>query len=123
MASMMAMDPSGMGLMAGMPGGAAGLNPMMAMMGNPMMAAAMGMGLGGGLGVPGMPALGAGLPGAMGGAGLGGAPMMHAEAPGETRICFSFLNKGQCDRAGSCRFRHLTPDHPDAQADRIRASR
>ena len=119
MASMMAMDPSGMGLM----GGAAGLNPMMAMMGNPMMAAAMGMGLGGGLGVPGMPALGAGLPGAMGGAGLGGAPMMHAEAPGETRICFSFLNKGQCDRAGSCRFRHLTPDHPDAQADRIRASR
>ena len=45
------------------------------------------------------------------------------EAPGETRICFSFLNKGQCDRAGSCRFRHLTPDHPDAQADRIRASR
>ena len=86
MASMMAMDPSGMGLM----GGAAGLS-MMAMMGNPMMAAAMGMDRRRPR-RPGMPALGAGLPGAMGGAGP--AAPMHAEAPGETRICFSFLNKG-----------------------------
>lgn len=42
---------------------------------------------------------------------------------GEARICFPFLNKGVCERGHGCRFRHLTPDHPDAIADRLRSGR
>ncbi len=36
------------------------------------------------------------------------------------RICFPYLNHGKCDREGTCRFRHLAQDHPDAVADRMR---
>merc|ERR1740117_758486 len=43
-----------------------------------------------------------------------------AAAPGETRICFPFLNRGSCDRDSGCRFRHLTADHPEAVADRLK---
>merc|ERR1712166_1740479 len=43
-----------------------------------------------------------------------------AAAPGETRICFPFLNRGSCDRDSGCRFRHLTSDHPEAIADRLK---
>ena len=50
-------------------------------------------------------------------------PAQHVPDPGEMRICFTFLNRGQCNREGSCRFRHLAPDHPDAIADRIRTGR
>lgn len=50
-------------------------------------------------------------------------PVPHAPAPGETRICFPFMNKGRCERGNMCRFRHLTPDHPDAIADRQRTGR
>ena len=50
-------------------------------------------------------------------------PPVAPPAPAETRICFSFLNRGTCERAESCRFRHLAPDHPDAIADRIRTGR
>ena len=38
----------------------------------------------------------------------------------ETRICFPFLNKGVCARGDQCKFRHLSQDHPDAIADRIK---
>ena len=41
--------------------------------------------------------------------------------PGESRICFSFLNKGTCAHTG-CAFRHLLPGHPDACADRMSSS-
>jgi len=44
-------------------------------------------------------------------------------APGEQRICFPFLNRGACERGAACRYRHLTPDHPDAVADRMRTGR
>ena len=37
--------------------------------------------------------------------------------PGETRICFPFLNKGVCNFGVACRFRHLTSEHPDAAAN------
>ena len=47
----------------------------------------------------------------------------NAAPPGETRICFPFLNRGSCDRGQACRFRHLTQDHPDAIADRMRTGR
>jgi hypothetical protein len=40
--------------------------------------------------------------------------------PEESRICFPFLNHGQCSRGSLCRFRHLEQDHPDAIADRVR---
>ena len=36
------------------------------------------------------------------------------------RICFPFLNKGICARGSECKFRHLSQDHPDAVADRLR---
>ena len=53
--------------------------------------------------------------------GVGGQVMeQNPLAYGETRICFSFLNRGYCDRESTCRFRHLSPDHPDAIADRRR---
>ena len=39
--------------------------------------------------------------------------------PGEPRICYTFLNRGSCDRP-ECSFRHLLPGHPDAVADRIK---
>jgi len=35
-------------------------------------------------------------------------------------ICFGWLNTGQCALGDSCRFRHLSQDHPDAVADRMR---
>ena len=36
----------------------------------------------------------------------------------ETRLCYSFLNRGTCARSGKgCTFRHLMPSHPDAIAD------
>jgi len=41
----------------------------------------------------------------------------------EKRLCFPFMNKGRCERADACRFRHLSPDHPDAVADRMRTGR
>ena len=47
-------------------------------------------------------------------------PAMQAVAPGEVRICFPFLNRGFCQRGAMCKFRHLTQDHPDAIADRMR---
>jgi len=50
-------------------------------------------------------------------------PAQHVADPSEVRICFTFLNRGQCNREGSCRFRHLAPDHPDAIADRVRSGR
>ena len=43
-------------------------------------------------------------------------------APDETRICFQHLNSGRCNRAG-CGYRHLPPDHPDAQADLAKRSK
>lgn len=39
--------------------------------------------------------------------------------PGDFRICYTYLNRGKCDRA-NCSFRHLLPGHPDAIADRVR---
>lgn len=39
--------------------------------------------------------------------------------PGETRICYTYLNRGACERP-ECSFRHLLPGHPDAVADRIK---
>jgi len=50
-------------------------------------------------------------------------PGSNSVAPGETRICFPFLNKGRCDRGMACKFRHLAPDHPDAIADRQRSGK
>eukprot|EP00966_Prymnesium_polylepis_P185011 4287818-Prymnesium_polylepis.1 len=47
------------------------------------------------------------------------APPATSDAQKEP-ICFPFLNKGVCKLGASCRFRHLTQDHPDAIADRIR---
>ena len=44
----------------------------------------------------------------------------NAAPPGETRICFPFLNRGYCNFNANCRFRHLTQDHPDSIADRVR---
>lgn len=35
---------------------------------------------------------------------------------GEERLCYTFLNRGRCERGG-CTFRHLRPGHPDAVAD------
>ena len=85
-----------------------------------------------------------GMPGGMYGGGMGGMgmgmgmdmgmqggmqggmqrmPAQHVADPSEVRICFTFLNRGQCNREGSCRFRHLAPDHPDAIADRVRTGR
>jgi len=37
-------------------------------------------------------------------------------APGETRLCYSFLNRGVCKHVG-CTYRHIGPSHPDAVAD------
>lgn len=49
---------------------------------------------------------------------MGLPPMTQPAA--EARLCFSFLNHGTCDRGAECRFRHLTAEHPDAVADRMR---
>mmetsp|Transcript_20450 Transcript_20450/g.62335 ORF Transcript_20450/g.62335 Transcript_20450/m.62335 type:complete len:266 (-) Transcript_20450:957-1754(-) len=49
-------------------------------------------------------------------------PLGQNSAP-EMRICFPFVNKGRCERGNSCRFRHLSPDHPDAIGDRARIGR
>uniref|UniRef100_A0A7S3B634 C3H1-type domain-containing protein n=1 Tax=Haptolina ericina TaxID=156174 RepID=A0A7S3B634_9EUKA len=38
-------------------------------------------------------------------------------APGETRICYDFLNLGRCGRARICSFRHLLPESAAARAD------
>ena len=38
-------------------------------------------------------------------------------APGETRVCFDFLNLGRCSRARNCSFRHLLPESAEAQVD------
>jgi len=48
----------------------------------------------------------------------------HA-APG-AKICFDFLNRGQCSRTQSgkvCSYRHLPPNHPEAIADRIKSGK
>ena len=42
-------------------------------------------------------------------------PKSTADAP----ICYSFLNAGRCYRK-FCSFRHLVPEHPEAQADAAR---
>jgi hypothetical protein len=47
-------------------------------------------------------------------------PAMQSAVPSDARICFPFLNSGRCDRGALCKFRHLSQDHPDAIADRIR---
>ena len=68
--------------------------------------------------------MGGGMGGGMGGmGGMQRMPAQHVADPSEVRICFTFLNRGQCNREGSCRFRHLAPDHPDAIADRVRTGR
>merc|ERR1719469_724412 len=96
---------------------------------------AMGLGGASGAAAPGYPqaqpsgqhaALQAALrAGGMAGGGMagGGMPVQHVVDPNEVRICFTFLNRGQCNREGSCRFRHLAPDHPDAIADRVKTGR
>ena len=89
----------GMGMQGGMPGGMQG---------------GMQGGMNGGMN--------GGMHGGMQG-GMQRMPAQHVPDPGEMRICFTFLNRGQCNREGSCRFRHLAPDHPDAIADRIRTGR
>merc|ERR1719473_1096681 len=61
--------------------------------------------------------------GGMPGMGGGGMQVPTQAGPGETRICFPFLNKGVCERGALCKFRHLTPDHPDAVADRAKNGR
>ena len=38
----------------------------------------------------------------------------------DPRICFPFLNSGRCERGALCKFRHLSQDHPEAIADRMR---
>ena len=38
---------------------------------------------------------------------------------GQTRLCFSFLNKQTCDKP-DCTFRHLLPGHPDWVADKLK---
>ena len=38
---------------------------------------------------------------------------------GETRLCYTYLNCGHCQRA-DCAFRHLLPEHPEAIADRAK---
>ena len=41
--------------------------------------------------------------------------------PDETRLCFTFTNKGRCGRA-ACTLRHLLPTHPEAIADAAKRS-
>ena len=50
-------------------------------------------------------------------------PTQPSANPAEMRICFTWLNRGQCERGAVCKFRHLAPDHPDAIADRIRSGK
>ena len=40
---------------------------------------------------------------------------------GKQGVCFAFLLKGEagCSRGDGCRFRHLTPEDPDARALRV----
>lgn len=40
------------------------------------------------------------------------------------RLCFEYMNTGKCHRmiqGGNCRYRHLSPNHPDAIADRFKS--
>ena len=40
-----------------------------------------------------------------------------------SRICFPFLNRGVCHYGANCKYRHISQDHPDAIADRMRTGR
>ena len=51
---------------------------------------------------------------------VGDDPSLNYPPAEEARICFPFLNHGQCARGSLCKFRHLDQDHPDAIADRVR---
>jgi len=110
-----AMDPAAMaswrmwqqyyGAHMGGAGMGAGMAPPMPMGHGPAMGAGM---------APIGSAMGGGMPMPMMGGARGGA------AGSESRICFPFLNKGACARGDQCKFRHLSQDHPDAIADRIK---
>ena len=62
-------------------------------------------------------------PAQYGGYGSGGYGSSASLGPAEQRLCFPFMNTGRCERAEACRFRHLSPDHPDAVTDRARTGR